>query len=862
MRVAVIAVHGVADQKPGDTADAVADLLVASAPEGSSYAAVSSEEIVLAVDPLVSAGDSDKSGSNATPSGATRPLAKSAIQSIRSDFQRAGWAAATGPDLGLDVTRYLLAKAVRNGAKTESYRSKRIELQRTNSGQTSNVDLYEMYWADLSRLSSALPRIVTELFTLVFRLSNLGRETVDNARRYLAARPTTRGARWAWKAFWAVQAGLDWTFVNVLAQLFAQLALLALLLIVFGLAHQHAWVVSSVGVVSLVLGLLWLAYLGINVGYKAAPPALLIAAACGIFFWPAGAPWLFGVVVFALVTALYDAALRVADDRFPLVHASGIALWFLVVIAVVWHFFPLEVEPSFALAALVRVPLYGVEIVLSAVKWWWIVMAIPFVLWAAASIVAARGGQVERASVVTGRLGFLVSVGVFLMLSMALWALLVTPLEWAVQKVDYTASIFVFHEGAERDAASAAKQCPAYAPPAKPGAGEKQVATPEGTAKQFLLLRYQNSTAAFSVTAALILLLVAHFVATFAPSVFAELKWLKVKEGANADEKQLAARHLGLWLTRGYRLLTWTVFTVTVVGAVTAVGAAIYFALPGSRLAQGLNGLPYASCIPWVSIEVLKPLVISAAGLTAALTAVGGLLSRYLPGVRAPLDVALDVDNYFREFPRRNIPRARIFSRYDALLRYVSEKGYDRIVIVSHSQGTVISAELLRFLSSPRMPDKTDAQRSARLRARLGADIRLLTMGSPLRQLYAARFPSLYPWVLGASDWGNGPTAESIGVERWANAFTSGDYVGRWLWSGPFEKKNPLADPLVDGLDPTMLNRANAYSLLPEIVPAGSSIDQLREFEVCLGLGAHTHYFDRGQEPVAWLIDYLISSPR
>jgi predicted alpha/beta hydrolase family esterase len=78
----------------------------------------------------------------------------------------------------------------------------------------------------------------------------------------------------------------------------------------------------------------------------------------------------------------------------------------------------------------------------------------------------------------------------------------------------------------------------------------------------------------------------------------------------------------------------------------------------------------------------------------------GGLLSRYLAALRAPLDIALDVDNHFREFPRAAIPRARIFSRYAALLRHVVEQGHDRIVIVAHSQGTVISAELLRYLVS------------------------------------------------------------------------------------------------------------------------------------------------------------------
>ena len=75
-------------------------------------------------------------------------------------------------------------------------------------------------------------------------------------------------------------------------------------------------------------------------------------------------------------------------------------------------------------------------------------------------------------------------------------------------------------------------------------------------------------------------------------------------------------------------------------------------------------------------------------------------MSKYLPALRGPLDIALDVDNHFREFPRTSIPRARIFSRYAALLRHVADGGYDRIVIVAHSQGSVISAELLRYLSS------------------------------------------------------------------------------------------------------------------------------------------------------------------
>ena len=44
-------------------------------------------------------------------------------------------------------------------------------------------------------------------------------------------------------------------------------------------------------------------------------------------------------------------------------------------------------------------------------------------------------------------------------------------------------------------------------------------------------------------------------------------------------------------------------------------------------------------------------------------------------------------------------PRARIFSRYASLLADVCKRGYSRVVIVSHSQGTVITADLLRYLA-------------------------------------------------------------------------------------------------------------------------------------------------------------------
>jgi pimeloyl-ACP methyl ester carboxylesterase len=201
------------------------------------------------------------------------------------------------------------------------------------------------------------------------------------------------------------------------------------------------------------------------------------------------------------------------------------------------------------------------------------------------------------------------------------------------------------------------------------------------------------------------------------------------------------------------------------------------------------------------------------------------VLSRYVPWLRLPLDVALDVDNHFREFPRHAIPRARIFSRYVALLESIAAQGYDRVVIVAHSQGTVISAELLRYLQHrARWLARTSPDdRVVRLWSQLEGKVDLFTAGCPLRQLYMARFPRLYEWVATAQ-------AGDVGVVRWVNAYATGDYVGRWLWTEP-----PLYAPS----------------------PATTAMTTA-EHDVCLGTGAHTHYFDQEQVLVARWIDSLV----
>ena len=169
---------------------------------------------------------------------------------------------------------------------------------------------------------------------------------------------------------------------------------------------------------------------------------------------------------------------------------------------------------------------------------------------------------------------------------------------------------------------------------------------------------------------------------------------------------------LGRWLTAGYRRLDLVVVGVpSLVAYVALLLAALFLSSFGAsqRAPSSLELAPMQAAIATAaplqgSASLFVTLALATTWLVAGATAILGLFgpqrSRHMPSLRGPLDMALDIDNDVREFPRIDIPRARIFSRFAALLCHVRGGGYDRIVVVSHSQGTVIAADLQRFLSS------------------------------------------------------------------------------------------------------------------------------------------------------------------
>jgi hypothetical protein len=118
-----------------------------------------------------------------------------------------------------------------------------------------------------------------------------------------------------------------------------------------------------------------------------------------------------------------------------------------------------------------------------------------------------------------------------------------------------------------------------------------------------------------------------------------------------------------------------------------------------------------------------------------------------------------------------------------------------------------------------------------------------MTVGSPLRDLYAARFPLLYRWMgTPAASFDTAvPAAAELGIGHWVNAFRAGDYVGRALWT-------PAAD--------TALFDVARLDAQGRVIAARHG----DRSEFCLGAGAHTHYFTDDALALAAELDRLIAA--
>jgi len=338
------------------------------------------------------------------------------------------------------------------------------------------------------------------------------------------------------------------------------------------------------------------------------------------------------------------------------------------------------------------------------------------------------------------------------------------------------------------------------------------------------------------------------------PSVIFELKpeWTR-------DAKSNRIRWLGEWVSRG--LDNTAILTRLLWFAIVPIPL-FFFAFDWLALREyppfNLGGaLDNASRLTLPLIKY-QGLVLAVSG-----AAVFGSILKYLTTV---LDTILDVDNYLRTSPIDHTPRARIAERCTSLLRYIAtyrdsqNRPYSKVIIVAHSLGSMVTTDLLRYLERSAGDSPDPGLAAYGFRRSLGVDQKLpiyvFSMGCPLRQLLNRFFPHLYWWVSDIPDNSDNdlglpvgpppaidsplPRSDEMNVTLWSNAYRSGDYVGRSLWVGQWLERN----------------KANDTSQGPDV--ASTKAPQSCT-EMCIGLGAHTHYWDRTAPDVAKQLDQLIT---
>jgi hypothetical protein len=787
--IAVLAVHGVGDQQPFETARRIGDLLQnldRGAPPtavGPTYRPFEERTIRFSIRPVVVPADGAPADN--------RP-------SMRGPFHAwvtRRWKAAdpAHPESADTAAREFMRgqlRGYRGENPEDTYESIRLEGARgaSEGSDARVVHVYELYWADLSRLKAGLLSIFTELYQLLFHLSSLGTHVVD--AEALGHRTP------AWDRFRRAQSTAAMILAVPIPIL--NLIMLGVAAIAIGLVELDrltpAWqFVLAAAVVALAASAaigrsLWLREAGPLAWI--APVFLWIAIVCGAAYYghvscasggiahlracqaiAAGSRMVENITLVAIAAGLLAMILLAYDRRRPgaakgALAAAGVMLplgWIGAALSKP----PAEVDPLVFVWARTFEALFGALAVAWALFFLLAIasfalgsMAVRAVKDADARVLAARGRW-------TARLMLSLPTFAFIVVTLVGWSLVAMALKPRLGAIAYVPILRVLiHASTLGELADALLQNPA--------------------------------------TVALPLVLVAGGVAALpaiwgaAPVLWTELRAPTPRE---ARDRAYTAR-LGRWLTHAFAGLTLS-------GVI--MYAAMTFALPLGALIALLQTLGYLQQNLWgAALPHIQTLGMATGAAFAWLFAIRGRLKKLALGFRPGLDILLDVDNWMRELPADANPRARICGRYASLLRSIAAGGYDALVIVAHSQGTVITADLLRFLRNDASPN--DDPQIARLAA---IPVYLFTMGCPLRDLYAARFPRLYHWA-------RRPEPAALGVRQWTNAYRSGDYIGRSLW--PDERT-----------------------------------DDLTRTDVCIGAGAHTHYWDRTAPMIAEMLDRAIA---
>ena len=799
-RVAVVVVHGIANQLPGQTVREVARLLCHGADRKPRYVKGEIHEVLVPVEKLEPGVGLQRDAEQSPRRQPGAPSGFYQAQQPQQELKRP-----EPVDLGMALNNYLLDRLVLP-EEDALYESTRISLRRRDDDRA--VDIYEMYWADLSRLGAGGLRVLSSLYQLFFHLGTLAADVVDQVAL------SENGGK-GWRLLQRLHAWMAWLMKAPAALL--QLAML--LMVVFGgLALVPPELRGQLLAAAFALGAVVLAALAALAWLRVAPGPgrwtlllVLLAAALASM----------AVALVALTT--YDWIHRMYFGAGALVVA--LLGWYLVErysgvtqgVRVLGHLVMLASIVALCVYGLVLLPSVSTQgewmitAALNVGEWLLAAVLLVWAVFVAVQIVAlllgwwlGRGSdRAALASLHTARIAVIGSSALFAVLSLVLWSIVSFVASRTVPKdLFYLPIVF---RGTYR------------------------------SVEIFLEDRVQTLGGFFTPLVLAFTLLVAAALLVLLPSLMEEI-WPSRNLDAK-DARDSWSQRLGNWLGGGIRVLGTTFKSLVPLGAIAGGVVYLAFVLQQFALTMGIG----KNLVGWPAglLAVFEGQTLVSAGKWLAggavtIAALGSRFTQTFGRLRVALDAVLDIDNYFGDPPNRQPPRARIYSRYASLLAYLRERGYVRIVIVAHSQGTVISADLLRYLQS-----------QGRLQSLVGElPVALVTVGSPLRDLYGERFPLLYRWV-GSRDaafMDAAPAAAALGASEWVNACRSGDYVGRFIWT-PDDDTARFAVATVGPDGRVQARRAGDRT------------------EFCLGAGGHTHYFSNDAVALAIEIDRLVAMP-
>src|SRR5882724_9060339 len=229
-RVAVVVVHGIADQRAGQTVREIIRLLCHGGDGAPRFVQGEMHDVLVPVaklepgdapastqSPAQHAGGETRKSESArqrpgTPSGFYQDRKSASVETADPRVQ--------SQDLGIALNDYLLGCLTLSEGEA-LYESTRVSLRRRVDDRA--VDVFEMYWADLSHLGTGGLRALSSLYQLFFHLSTLAADVVDQI-----SLGTGGGA--AWRMLQRLHAWLAWLMKAPAA--IVQLSML--LLVVFG----------------------------------------------------------------------------------------------------------------------------------------------------------------------------------------------------------------------------------------------------------------------------------------------------------------------------------------------------------------------------------------------------------------------------------------------------------------------------------------------------------------------------------------------------------------------------------------------------------------------------------------------------